>query len=121
MYGVEGSMTIREKVARAIYESNCERIGIKADWNSLGLTGTSISGSYDNATAAITAFLEAAAAEGWHMQPDEATEEMVYQAEGISDFVLPKGLDTSREGRWAEMKMALGVANEAAPEFEWDK
>ena len=72
------------------------------------------------AHAAITAFLAAAAEQGWHMRPDEATEQMIYMAEGISDFILPAGFENTRQRRWAEMKSALDEANDAAPEFEWE-
>ena len=54
-------MTMREKVAIAIMEAGH------------GMKGQ----------AAITAFLEAAAEKGWHMRPDEATEEMLFRGMNI--------------------------------------
>ena len=75
-------MTLREKVARAIYEIWWHKIE--------GFAGDPYYGSSANlwqnwspaATAAIDAFLAAAAEPdektgiSWHMRPDEATEEM---------------------------------------------
>ncbi len=96
-------MTIREKVARAIGEARTP-------------TGRELRGddlahlvAYHGpeATAAITAFLEAAAEEGWRMCRDEATEEMVVAGcrhENMGDMA----------GRYHAMLAA-------ADEFEWDK
>jgi len=50
----------------------------------------------------ITAFLKAAAEAGWHMRPDEATEEMI---DGVTE---PGGIE--------EYYRAMQAA---APEFEW--
>lgn len=52
------------------------------------------------ATAAITAFLKAAAENSWHMRPDEPTGEM-------ADYPTARVI-------WREMLAA-------APKFEWDK
>ena len=71
--------------------------------------------------AAVNAFLEKAAKRGWHMRPDEATEEMVYRAEGMSDFILPSALGNFHARRLTEMKNAISTANAAAPKFEWLK
>lgn len=61
-------MTIREKVAKALH-----RAGYNPQIEEPGLT-----------TAAINVFLAAAAEQGWHMRPDEATEEM--DAAGAADI-----------------------------------
>ena len=77
-------MTIPTKVARAIDDAR-------------------FSSSFDaQATAAINAFLAAAAEEGWHMRPDEATEEMVK----VSGSYCP------------ETYRAMLAAS---PKFEWNK
>ena len=81
-------MTIRDQVARAI----------KPEW--FGESGKALSNYPDQdstyqelarkqATAAINAFLAAAAGEGWHMRPDEATDGMidgVTEPGGIEDY-----------------------------------
>lgn len=95
-------MNIREKVARAIYEIWWHKIE--------GFAGELYYGSNANlwqnwspaAAAAINAFLAAAAEEGWHMRPDEATEEMIV-AGGNHDHV----------GDGYE------AMHNAAPKFEW--
>ena len=85
-------MNILEKVAWAI-----------CDHSPAELTGDLA--KYDSAaTAAITAFLEAAAEQGWHIQPDEATEEMVKAV---------------KLGGWQSQDYHTMQA--AAPKFEWDK
>ena len=79
-------MTIAQKVARAINGANYGGKGI----------------------AAITAFLEAAAEQGWHMRPDEATPGM---------FMKPAEIDEN----WRK-NMGLGrvyrTMLDAAPKFE---
>ena len=91
-------MTIREKVARAIDP---------------GAFKEQVRSSHDRrplakmvATAAITAFLEAAAEEGWHMRPDEATGAMEEAGMGEDgpNWPVPS---------WRAMC-------KAAPEFEWN-
>ena len=105
-----GSMTIREKVARAI----CTECDPDMCVNGSVGTGDTPSVCYQRAwelhvgqaTAAINAFLAAAAEDGWHMRPDSVTEDML--------------------NAWAK---APGRINQAvyramlaaAPEFEWDK
>jgi len=60
----------------------------------------------ENTAAVIDAFLAAAAAKrGWHMRPDEATDEMAYAARHT-----PIGVDCL--GPYRAMLAA-------APEFEW--
>ena len=53
-------MTIREKVARAVVAKQMENRDVYGF-------------SLEEATAAITAFLEAAAEQGWRMLPNDAT------------------------------------------------
>ena len=81
-------MTIREKVALALRHARLEE---------------------DDVDVAITAFLEAAAEDGWHMRPDEATEEMAQQ--GKLEW-------WKHEGSVEDVYRAMHAA---APEFEWDK
>ncbi len=81
------SMTILEKVARAVKSEAFDRFD----------TSTLVA-------LVITAFLAAAAEEGWHMQRDEATEEMI-TAGGNHDHV----------GDGYE------AMHNAAPKFEWGK
>ena len=85
-------MAIRQKVTRAI---NAARF----------------SSAYDApANAAITAFLEAAAEEGWRMCRDEATEEMGQQ--GKNEWWKPNN------GTVQDVYRAMLAAS---PKFEWDK
>lgn len=71
-------------------------------------------------TAAITAFLEAAATipdkDGrvWHMRPDEATEEM-----GKKSGLVDKCVCGCRITQWGVK--SYRAMNAAAPKFEWDK
>ncbi|KKN17939.1 hypothetical protein LCGC14_0960850 [marine sediment metagenome] len=70
-------MTIREKVARAIYNSD---YGEDMDGPPPGLetAGKVEQSNYgDNAGAAITAFLEAAAEQGWRLVPVDPSEGML--------------------------------------------
>ncbi len=94
-------MTIRDRVEFAI----------KDKW----LHAESSVPGQECATAAITAFLEAAAEEGWRMCRDEATEEMAHEANGFgyrSEYTARQN-DLLREKYRAIL--------EAGPEFEWDK
>ncbi len=100
-------MTIREKVARAIEREN------------LGEGGPSRAN--DMATAAITAFLEAAAERGWQLMPTRATEEM--DEAGLDD---PKSgycdrcmhMGHTRNSGWPSV--IYDAMRAAAPEFEVD-
>ena len=94
-------MDIREKVARAI----CEIEGY-FPWGHLG--DAQKYGVHKTAIAAITVFLEAAAEDGWHMRPDEATEEMIRNAFGT-------------DGAQGWRKTAYRAMLAVAPEFEWNK
>lgn len=125
-------MTIRERVARAIClvfegENRCpfgheippsdepdmEEGGFSMtgkeidEWNEL----TKRAG-----TAAVNAFLAAAGESGWHMRPDEATEEM--SQAGIRASGYP-GLVASGPGESGRKQYRAMLA--AAPEFERDK
>ena len=68
------------------------------------------------AAATITAFLKAAAEQGWHMRPDEATEAMALQ--GARDIGKTIRIEKKHIER---SKSCHRVMNQAAPEFEWDK
>lgn len=104
-------MTIREKVARAILlrrsQSDYRHTDVKGNWL--------IDHDKEIATTAITAFLEAAAEQGWHMRPDEATEAMAHAGNGFkytSDY-------TREEDAALRIKYRAMLA--VSPEFEWDK
>ena len=90
-------MNIREAVARAIVAKQMEQHNVR---------GTSL----EEVDAAITAFLDAAAKQGWRMARDEATEEMV-QAGWEGRYKAQTAL--SNQGIYSAM---LAVA----PKFEWD-
>lgn len=98
-------MSMREKVARAIYDNEGEALGRDADSDEHWLNYT------DLADTAITAFLEAAAEQNWRMVRDEPTEEMIKAAGKVgyhadhSDY----------------MDAIICAANSAAPKFKWDK
>ncbi len=98
-------MTIRERVARALAAED----------------GNDFHSSYNFlATAAITAFLKAAAepdehGHTWHMRRDEATEEMAHAANGFS-YVSEY---TMRQDK--ELIDKYRAILEAGPPFEWDK
>lgn len=81
-------MTIREKVARALMDEGFVGLGIE--------------------DIAIIAFLEAAAEDGWHIWPDEATEEMLNSC--------PQAQSRGNVGR--DRYRALRAAS---PEFKWNK
>ena len=88
-------MTIREKVAKAVYPAN-----------------------FSLAQVAITAFLEAAAEEGWHMRPDKATEEMVGV---VVDSCRAENIEIFREDEDALPDVVWNAMLVAAPKFEWDQ
>ncbi len=96
-------MTIREIVARAIWQ----------DLWAKGLIDMELPPKHFlipasvTADAAITAFLVAAAEQGWHMRPDEATEEMAVAG--------------CRHENMGDMAGRYGAMLAASPEFEWDK
>ena len=95
-------MSIREAVARAIYETWWQEIeGFKGD-PYYRLSANLWENWLPAADSTITAFLEAAAEQGWHMRPDDATEEMI-------------------NTRIVSEEIAYRAMNAAAPKFEWDK
>jgi hypothetical protein len=112
-------MTIREKVARAICEADAfapepdDKIYIKMR------IAKAWQGRTEMGTAAITAFLEAAAEPdeqtgvSWHMRPDEATEAIIRAGKKVK-FLEPD-LSTGYPDKIYRAMLA------AAPEFEWDK
>ena len=97
-------MTIPEKVARAICQVGCDRENCPCDYANQDQ-------EIKEAAAGITAFLEAAAEKGWHMRPDEATEEML--SAGLN--VVPGSDD------WATFDDIYRAMLAPAPEFEVDK
>jgi hypothetical protein len=101
-------MTILLKVARAIAEARAEKYRTKHG-NAVpkNEVARQTSKYLSEATAAITAFLAAAAEEGWHMRPDEATEEMT-----------EAGWDADTRLNTDPMKAVYHAMLAAAPEFE---
>ena len=85
-------MSIQEKVARAI----CKDLWAKGLIDMESPPEAFLIPATATATAAITAFLEAAAEQGWHLWPDKVTEEA--------------GLKNEHE-----------MCPLAASDFEWDK
>ena len=80
----------REKVAREIRQMMFETSNFPT--------------SDEIATAATNAFLKAAAEQGWHMRPDEATEEMIIA--GGNHHHIGDGYE---------------AMHNAADEYAWDK
>jgi len=74
-------MNILEKVARAILLRRT-----RPDFHTVVKETWIVDHDRELATAAITAFLEAAAEEGWHMRPDEATKEMQKGVFGMGHY-----------------------------------
>ena len=100
------SMTIQEKVARAIAWRDLTDKGRKECAWPDDYAESEVKEYCGIAATAIGVFLEAAAERGWRMAKDEATEEMVKAAEPAPDY-------------WVENCYRAMLA--AAPEFEWDK
>ena len=83
------------------------------------------------ATAAINAFLAAAAEEGWRMAKDEATEEMINGAAQTRKMQAVNAAMTLAQIHGAKFEAtswhdsaladAYRAMHAAAPEFEWDK
>ena len=88
-------MTIREKVARALRHARLED---------------------DDADVAIGAFIAAAAEQGWHMRPDEATETM--RLAGRQNSGDERGRTSGPED---SMQLAWRGMGQAAPTFEWEQ
>ncbi len=103
-------MTIREKVARAIH-SNPDPIWTVVDWNAMHPDAQAL--IMRQATAAINAFLTAAAEEGWRIARDEATKKMISAGKKVP-FLEPNFSNSYPDKIYRAMLAA-------APEFEWDK
>ncbi len=95
-------MTIRAKVALAIEPE------VRAHWLSINTTRAMIDHT-------INAFLAVAAESGWHMRPDEATEEMVHTA---NDFGYTSAYTMRQDSQLIDQYRAMLAA---APEFKWGK
>ena len=67
------------------------------------------------AYAAITTFLKAAAEQGWHMRPDEATEEMKIEGEDVV------GWEDKGDQLIIGVESIFRAMLAAAPPFEWRK
>ena len=90
--------SIREKVARAISGAEFMDCYSHHDWR----------GHEEEATAAIKAFLEAAAEQGWQLVPEDLTEEMIAAAEEL----------TGQKLGHVAMNMEWHIKLAAAPKFE---
>ena len=90
-------MSIREKVARAIANTRGQ---------------ATRNGDIRAADAAINAFLEVAAEQGWHMRPDEATEDM--RLSGARDI----GKSMREENHMVRSQSCYCAMLTAAPKFE---
>ncbi len=118
-----GGMTIREKVARAI----CQDLWAKGLIDMESPPDAFLIPAYVTADAAITAFLAAAAEEGWHMRPDEATREMVIaNCELDCGYAVchkalggPKCVNHGGRRKYSVESWETMLAE--ASEFEWDK
>lgn len=88
--------SIREAVARALHQKGVDNPTWE-DW-------------LPSADDAITAFLEAAAEQGWHMRPDEATEGMGRRGMSVAPMLY-----------YNEVGPVYRAMLAAAPPFEWDK
>lgn len=79
------------------------------------------------AKACIIAFLEAAAEQGWHMRPDEATEEMrIANCELDCGYAVchkavggPQCVNHGERRKYSDESWT--VMSAAAPKFEWRK
>ena len=113
-------MIIREKVARAICESEHGAPEPDAEIYVRMKRAKAWEGRIDMATAAINAFLAAAAEPdeetgiSWHMRPDVATETM------LSDHQIAL-LSYASVGRVVYLREAYRAMLTTAPKFEWDK
>ncbi len=109
-------MNIREKVARAIYKV----YGEDEDPTEMGLEMASF-----EAAAAINTFLKAAAEQGWHMRPDEATIGMIIaNCELDCGYAVchkalggPKCVNHDGKRKYSVESWETMIA--AAPEFKW--
>ena len=117
-------MTILEKVALAL-RRKCKEIERKPRLQQRDAIWLASWFADEYATTAITAFLKAAAEEGWHMQRDEVTEEMrianceldcgyavCHKAAGGPRCINHGGRRKYSDESWNAMLSA-------APKFEW--
>ena len=132
-------MTILEKVARAIAVDQSGRdpfdqhAGVDGTW----ITEEAHKAHCDEwlvcATAAINAFLAAAAEQGWHMRPDKATEEMVRKAaetpkmqavDGAMQLAQIHGWGPPAWNDWDDSPVAdayRAMLADPTAQFEWDE
>lgn len=110
-------MNTIEKVARAIH-SNPDPIWTVVDWNAMHQEAQAL--ILKQATAAITAFLEATAEKGWRIVPNEATEEM---GEAWAKLALDR-IQKAVEGEMRTVGMVKGAKENyramlaVAPKFD---
>ena len=116
-------MTIREKVALAISRGYDDflRATPAEDLDDISPRQWAYRFCTDHA---ITAFLEAAAERGWHLRPDEATEEM---GEAWAKLALDR-IQKAVEGEMRTVGMVKGAKEnyramlaDPTAQFEWDK
>jgi len=70
------------------------------------------------ASAAITAFLEGTGEQGWHMRPDEATQEMEAEMKQLVYKLFTDWQEDEEQLRSVYPKL-LRATLAAAPEFNW--
>ncbi len=101
--------SIREKVARAYYES----VAVGGDWDD---EGSSIKHAHrDTVNTVITAFIEAAAEEGWQLVQREATEEVT------SRLVVWANLSGGKATIIKDANLIWNDVLEGAPKFKVDE
>ncbi len=124
-------MSIREKVARAI--ADCQQFAWGLNYD------TALEEDKEHcdeiATIAITTFLKAAAEQGWHMRPDEATDEMDTAGSGwcwheappkcwrdMTEAAISAGSVVMTASLWQGPHRRFSKIHPGAhPKFEWDK
>ena len=112
--------TIREKVARAIH-------GVYGHGgHTRHASEIAMEISMPEATAAIDAFLTAAAKEGWRMRPDEVTDEMINAGvDARAQFFKKTGFSDTGPRIVLVANHPAGTIYQAmlaaSPEFEWNK
>ncbi len=120
---LESSITILQKVARVIKLYSFETT---AEERLLSIETFMAKHADRIATRAISTAFQAAADDGWHMHPGEATDEMInagvdaraafFRKTGFSDSG-PRIVLVANHPAGTIYQAMLG----AAPEFEWDK
>ncbi len=105
-------MTICEKVAEAMWADTNDNCG--GNWVAVE---TITQETYrSNACVAIATFLTAAAEEGWHMRPDEATETMCKA--GIENAGDERGRTGGPDDAF---KLIWRAMLDTTDDFEWEK